>query len=300
MGLLAVREKTLGADGNAVYKRFQAQTRISVIVINVNNFTLKRYAGFTLIELLVVITLIFTLIGLLLPALSSSMQKARLIQCASNERQICLALYDYAAESKGKFPPNTSLPSLNWYDPDRIGVYLKTINAITAGGPAYTCPNDDTNSHSSYAMNIWASCKIDSIVLNHVPPTGALWQTGHAPLSRLILIAEGYSSTGSISLGWNCRQAIGYAGVTAGAKFGGGAGIAPPYPEGRFGYVVSELCYMRHRANRSPYTYTQPHGILNIGYGDGHVETKSDRDFVTASGNSNGDSLWSPIDVIGP
>jgi len=70
-----------------------------------------RRRGFTLIELLVVIVLIAVLVGLMLPALAASRDRARLVSCGSMERQLITGVHGYAADRDGRIPVGPAGPS---------------------------------------------------------------------------------------------------------------------------------------------------------------------------------------------
>jgi len=69
--------------------------------------------GFTLIELLVAVTIIAVLIALLVPAVQSAREASRRAHCASNLRQIGLALHNYHA-SFNSFPSGATASFNPW------------------------------------------------------------------------------------------------------------------------------------------------------------------------------------------
>lgn len=66
--------------------------------------SMKNRTGFTLIELLVVVAIIALLMAILLPSLVRARQRAIVVSCLSNIRQVGLVFHAYAHEYGQKFP----------------------------------------------------------------------------------------------------------------------------------------------------------------------------------------------------
>ncbi len=90
----------------------------------------RRQPGFTLIELLVVISIVALLIALLLPAMELARESANKILCATNQRQIGLALLGYAEDHENYSPPPYGYPdhigisTYAYYEPNWRGLGL--------------------------------------------------------------------------------------------------------------------------------------------------------------------------------
>ncbi len=82
---------------------------------------IKSRVAFTLVELLVVVAIIGILMALVLPAVQAAREAARRIQCASQLKQLGLAVLNYES-SRQKLPPSGIVDdSLRRFDP-RSGV----------------------------------------------------------------------------------------------------------------------------------------------------------------------------------
>ncbi len=156
----------------------------------------RRDAGFTLIELLVVIAIIAILAAILFPVFARAREKARQSACASNLKQLQLAVNMYAQDYDEMLPrEGYDVPSVDHGDSDaswRAVTYPYVKNA-----QLYVCPSHRPSSpvfdgsvyadklqHASYAIN---DCHQDSGA--PTPPKGvALGQVEDA--SSVVFLLE--------------------------------------------------------------------------------------------------------------
>jgi prepilin-type N-terminal cleavage/methylation domain-containing protein/prepilin-type processing-associated H-X9-DG protein len=143
-------------------------------------------AGFTLIELLVVIAIISILAAILFPVFAQAREKARAASCLSNEKQMGLAVLQYAQDNDETFVwpqeckekiGNFCLSNLNWipisgsltsdtngFDPDEdyiLKPYIKNSQMLVCPSQRskivsrYADGTPGDYSWTNYAMNKW-------------------------------------------------------------------------------------------------------------------------------------------------
>lgn len=100
--------------------------------------------AFTLIELMVVVAIIALLVGLLTPALSRARSQSRLAACATNLRQIGVALRLYISTNRDRLPHASFMPSMGPFPLNtKQPVGIAEVLGKEIDNPAvFHCPND--------------------------------------------------------------------------------------------------------------------------------------------------------------
>ena len=186
----------------------------------------KKQTGFTIVELLVVIAIIAAITAILLPGMGKARGLAYRLRCASNLRQIDLALRAYMDRNNDTYPCSSDPCYILW--PGRkwrpfIAPYLG--GSIDGNNPyvlwcqqdRYSKLNYDSTSYA-YSMSFYHSSEqIDNLVYTptqseqffNTPPVGQ-HSTSVAKPSGKIVVGEWLSNHSSINAndgacGWWCQ-----------------------------------------------------------------------------------------------
>jgi prepilin-type N-terminal cleavage/methylation domain-containing protein/prepilin-type processing-associated H-X9-DG protein len=109
----------------------------------------REFLTFTLIELLIVVAIIGILSSLLLPALQKAKNKGKRISCASNQKQIGLALLMYVGDNDAYAPApyfkdyefKMNCWNINLYSSGYMGDSTYTQDAVKKAHKKFLCPS---------------------------------------------------------------------------------------------------------------------------------------------------------------
>ncbi|MBQ6471305.1 MAG: prepilin-type N-terminal cleavage/methylation domain-containing protein [Victivallales bacterium] len=232
--------------------------------------------SFTLIELLVVIAIISVLAAMLLPALSNARQKARMISCTSNLRELGTAVIQYEISN------DDFLPGLNrfayWGNKDWAEASWKAMISVYAGGkvdPVEGITTGDNKtaylqevSHGIFRCTSWRLSNINSI------------PSGRSQMTENNKFAGGYGY-GHIA----SKNGLGYTTDSGQEYWLKAIAVTRPSETLVIGDNADNITYRDYGATLVPYADNrhpnlQRHlGKMNLSWIDGHVASMTITEF---------------------
>lgn len=229
---------------------------------------MRTKRGFTLIELLVVIVIIAILAAILFPVFARARERARTISCASNLKQMGLALKGYLADNDSRYPLSSQYVTIpHPAEPvgsDVVQTYFSlcaawplVIEKYTGGKPILHCRSDRGNLPYSYAYNrflggIFMGVGAPGYQFNHGPELNTWIAVTDSPTSQAGWKVE---SPGGVRIPAKCITFFETTNWDVADLSTYGEGIQIPQP-----VTDATLPHSRHN------------GGANYAFADGHVE----------------------------
>lgn len=273
-------------------------------------------AGFTLVELLVVIGIIALLISILMPSLTKARRQSQIVACASNLRQIGLALNLYAGDNKGLLPPGhwvngDASIGYGWDDYLLMSGVMGNRNALTQAEyddpqgiqastgkrfKAFECPADDVErsdgrvprSYAPIAGQRWNGT--DNVKVGMFAPVNTNQVPSPTMRRRLDMrsfkMSEARNATSLLLMTeyLHAYNAIGY--VWGGSYLEGYSGWWGQFDSTAF-------------LSPANITLSAHGGRVNYLYADGHVSTVDMKKFPNLPTEMTGPPEWTGDNVVG-
>jgi len=248
--------------------------------------TTSDLAGFTLVELLVVIGIIAVLIAILLPALSKARTAAVTVACASNQRQVMLAVISYSVDYGAlwktvgvtyQLPVNingqaynpsgtTTTIGIGWYDVPILGQYLCPKTKGLLGQWPYPVPS---------SMAMYCPAAYDTMGLVGTSPDYRRTGIGFNNFWNCQIWSDKGGPTKLSSIGLTSRAVIisdcesmdGLGNMYAGNNWNIPSSLINGVRMDNSGNPIVDAPVYRWQGFNS-----YRHGICNVGFADGHVE----------------------------
>jgi prepilin-type processing-associated H-X9-DG protein/prepilin-type N-terminal cleavage/methylation domain-containing protein len=220
-----------------------------------------RQHGFTLLEVLSVCALIAILAWLILPTLGAAKKEANRAKCATNLRQIGLALQLYTQDHNGNFPPTTHTTGSRHMEESWIyglATYLDNIDEVRV------CPADPAPRQEKIRSRKATSYSLNELVFDREEYRNIY----RLPRPTRTLLAVILSENRSPSTGWDHVHCSLWS---------------------SWQNIINDVEVDRHRVGSR--AFDRLSGSANYLYADGHVANLSARELkkLSSSGINPGD-----------